>query len=678
VSLSTGESLWTYEEDGERLWESTLGDLLRACAAEHPDRLALVDADPDPARRRSWTYAGLLTAAERVARALLVRFRPGERVAVWAPNCAEWVLLQQGASLAGLVLVTVNPANRQAELDYVLRQSRAAGIFFAPEYRGFDLAQAVRAARAIAPELRETVSLADWDRFLALSDPALALPAVAPADPVQIQYTSGTTGFPKGALLNHRGIVNASRFVAQGGGAADGAVWVNAMPMFHVGGSALAELGTFSCRGTFVLMPVFDAGLMLELFETYRGTITQAVPTMLSALLDHPDLAKRDTSSVRTIMSGASFVPAELVARVKEAFGCQFSIVFGQTELHGVITQTHLDDSPEDQSRTIGRPLPLSDVKIIDPETGATVSLGTRGELCVRGYQTMLEYFEQPEQTALTLSSDGWLRTGDLASMDDRGYLTITGRLKDMIIRGGENIYPREIEDVLGAHPGVAAVAVIGVPDDTWGEQVGAVIVPAGPGPAPSAEELRAYCRERLARFKAPSLWYFVADLPNTATGKIQKYVLRDRIDRGDLAGVQTVSVGSLLVVPFPLDEGRPRPRLPALAQEVELVFFEAQVGAQGVSHVAASELLAAAQAVQGHLVHRLAGDQGVARVLGDPPGPAGDGRLQVVGRSAPPRSRRTRRRAASAPAPSSGRRSGSACSGAKCSRLARAVARRG
>ena len=261
-------------------------------AAEHPDRLALVDADPDPARRRSWTYAELLAAAERVARALLVRFRPGERVAVWAPNCAEWVLLQQGASLAGLVLVTVNPANRQAELDYVLRQSRAAGIFFAPEYRGFDLAQAVHAARAIAPELRETVSLADWDAFLALSDPARICPRSRPRDPVQIQYTSGTTGFPKGALLNHRGIVNASRFVAQGGGAADGAVWVNAMPMFHVGGSALAELGTFAFRGTFVLMPVFDAGLMLELFETYRGTITQAVPTMLSALLDHPDLSE--------------------------------------------------------------------------------------------------------------------------------------------------------------------------------------------------------------------------------------------------------------------------------------------------------------------------------------------------------------------------------------------------
>jgi fatty-acyl-CoA synthase len=477
-----------------------------------------------------------------VARALLVRFRPGERVAAWAPNCAEWVLLQQGASLAGLVLVTINPANRQRELDYVLRQSRAAGIFFAPEYRGFDLAAAVRTAGAAAPELREAVSFADWAQFLGTSDATKTLPPIAPGDPAQIQYTSGTTGFPKGALLHHRGIINASRFVARGAGAGEGAVWINAMPMFHIGGGALTEIGTFASRGTYVLMPAFDAGLMLELIETYRGTITLVVPTMLSALLSHPDLEKRDTGSLDSIMSGASFVPAELVTRAKEAFGCQFSIVFGQTELHGVVTQTHLDDSAEDQSLTIGRPLPLVDVKIIDPESGATVPQGTRGEICVRGYQTMLEYFEQPDQTALALSADGWLRTGDLASMDNRGYLTITGRLKDMIIRGGENIYPRELEDVLGSHPGVAAVAVVGVRDETWGEQVGAVIVAAGAGPAPSAEALRGYCRERLANFKAPSFWYFVDDLPTTATGKIQKYVLRDLIERGELAGLQTQS----------------------------------------------------------------------------------------------------------------------------------------
>jgi fatty-acyl-CoA synthase len=501
-----------------------------------------VDAGPDPAQRRSWTYAELLAIAERVARALLVRFRPGERVAIWAPNCAEWVLLQQGASLAGLVLVTVNPANRQLELDHILQRSRAVGIFHATEYRGFDMAGAVRAARAAAPELREAVDFTGWAEFLATSDGSKMLPAINPGDPAQIQYTSGTTGFPKGALLHHRGILNASRFVARGAGVTDGAVWINAMPMFHIGGGALTEIGTFAFRGTYVLMPAFDAELLLELIETYRGTITLVVPTMLSALLTHPDLGKRDTRSLRSIMSGASFVPAELVIRAKAAFGCQFSIVFGQTELHGVVTQTHLDDSAEDQSRTIGRPLPLVEVKIADPESGATVPVGTRGEICARGYQTMLEYFEEPDQTELTLSKDGWLRTGDLASMDHRGYLTITGRLKDMIIRGGENIYPREIEDVLDSHPGVASAIVVGVPDETWGEQVGAVIVPADPQSPPSPETLRAYCRERLAGFKAPSFWYFTNSLPTTATGKTQKYIVRDRITRGELAGVQTVS----------------------------------------------------------------------------------------------------------------------------------------
>jgi fatty-acyl-CoA synthase len=543
MSLSTGESLWAFtQHSDDRLWECTLGDLLRTVAAEHPDRVALVEAVADPGRHRSWSYAELLAVAERVARALLVRFHPGERVAVWAPNSAEWVLLQHGASLAGLILVTVNPANRQRELDYVLQRSRAAGIFHAPQYRGFDMAQAVRVASANASELRETINLADWDAFLATSDDLAVLPPVHPGDPVQIQYTSGTTGFPKGALLHHRGILNASRFVARGAGVTDGAVWVNAMPMFHVGGSALAEIGTFAFRGTFVLMPGFDAGHMLELFETYRGTITQVVPTMLGALLDHRDLSRRDTSSIRTIASGASYVPAELVKRAKEAFGCQFSIVFGQTELHGVVSQTLLDDSPDDQSRTIGRPLPLVDVKIIDPDTGATVPIGTRGEICARGYQTMLEYFEQPDQTQLTLSADGWLRTGDLASMDERGYLTIAGRLKDMIIRGGENIYPREIEDVLGSHPGVAGVTVIGVPDETWGEQVGAVVVPADPQSPPDPQALHAYCRSRLARFKAPSYWYFVDSLPATSTGKIQKFVLRDRIASGELAGRRTAS----------------------------------------------------------------------------------------------------------------------------------------
>ncbi len=520
----------------EPLLDTTVGDLLRAAAAEVPGRLALVDGAPDPAARRTWTYARLLAVAEQAARALLARFAPGERIAVWAPNCPEWMLLQHGVSLAGMVLITVNPALKARELQYVLEQSRAAGIFFAGAYRGYDMAGTVHSLRAGLPGLREAIPLSDWDTFVASGDPAVTLPPVQPGDPVQIQYTSGTTGFPKGAILHHRGVVNASRFVALGSGVRDGGIWVNAMPMFHIGGGTLTELGTIAQRGTYVLLPGFDPGLVLELIETYRGTMILAVPTMLLAMLDDPGLAARDLSSLQTVMSGAAVVPAALVRRATETFGCQFTIVFGQTELHGVISQTQTGDSPEDQSQTIGRPLPQVEVKIADPATGETMPVGQVGEICARGYQTMLGYFGMPEETAAALDGDGWLRTGDLAAMDGRGYLTITGRLKDMIIRGGENIYPREVEDVLFGHPAVAQAAVVGLADEKWGERVAAVIMPADPANPPSPEALRDYCRECLAGFKAPADWFFVAEYPMTASGKIQKFRLREDIAAGRIS----------------------------------------------------------------------------------------------------------------------------------------------
>jgi fatty-acyl-CoA synthase len=538
TSARLATSYWPADRS-EPLLDITVGDLLRAAAAEVPGRLALVEGSPDPAARRTWTYAELLAVAERTARALLARFAPGERIAVWAPNCPEWMLLQHGVSLAGMVLVTVNPALRAREVRYVLAQSRAAGIFFADSYRGFDMAGAVEGLRAGLPELREAIPLSGWDRFAASGDftspspGAATLPPVGPGDPAQIQYTSGTTGFPKGAILHHRGVVNASRFVAIGSGVQDGGIWVNAMPMFHIGGGTLTELGTIARRGTYVLLPGFDPGLVLELIEAYRGTIILAVPTMLLAMLDHPGLATRDLSSLQTVMSGAAVVPAALVRRATETFGCQTAIVFGQTELHGVVSQTQLGDSADDQSETIGRPLPQVEVKITDPVTGEIMPVGQVGEICARGYQTMLGYFGMPAETAAALDGDGWLRTGDLAAMDGRGYLTITGRLKDMIIRGGENIYPREIEDVLFAHPAVAQAAVVGLADEKWGERVAAVIMPADPANPPSAEALRDYCRECLAGFKAPADWFFVAEYPLTASGKIQKFRLQEDIAAG-------------------------------------------------------------------------------------------------------------------------------------------------
>ena len=525
-------SHWPADES-EALLDLTVGDLLRQAASDVPDRLALVDGDPDPAGRRSWTYAELLNTAEKVARALLTRFRPGDHIAVWSPNRPEWMLLQHGVSLAGMVLVTVNPAYRSREARNILAQSQAAAVFFADSYRGYDLGAAIDEARPELPHLRESISFTDWDSFVASGDQALALPDVTPGQAAQIQYTSGTTGFPKGAVLHHRGVVNASRYVAIGAGFEEGGVWVNAMPMFHIGGGTLTELGSIALRGTYVLMPFFDAGLILELIETYRGTIALAVPTMLVGMLDHADAATRDLTSLRTIMSGASVVPAPLVRRVKESFDCRFSIVFGQTELHGVISQTQPDDPPEDQSETIGRPLPQVEVKITDPVTGEVLPVGEPGEIRARGYQTMLGYFEMPAETEAALEKDGWLHTGDLGSMDDRGYLRISGRLKDMIIRGGENIYPREIEDLLFGHPDVAEVAVLGVPDEKWGERVAAVIRSADLRNPPSPDALRAYCREHLARYKAPTDWFFVEQHPFTATGKIRKFILLDDIKAG-------------------------------------------------------------------------------------------------------------------------------------------------
>jgi fatty-acyl-CoA synthase len=512
-----------------------VGVIVGVGAAAAPDRLALVDAVPEPAARREWTYAELLTDVERVARALLARHEPGDRIALWAPNAAEWVVLQQGIAMAGMILVAINPAYRSHELQYVLAQSGAVALFHVDEYRGADLNAIIDEVRPDARALRETFSFTDWAAFLESGDPTTQLPAVAPLDPVQIQYTSGTTGFPKGALLHHKGLVNEAQFVAQRAGMDDGGVCINAMPMYHIGGGAVTELGTLAMHGTYVVLPGFDPGLVLEAFETYRGTHALMVPTMLIAVLEHPDCATRDLSSVQTMMSGAAAVPETLVHRVIERLGCRFSILFGQTEMHGVISQTRVTDSPADQAGTVGQPLPELEVKIADPATGEVLAIGEQGEICCRGYQTMLAYYELPDETAATIDADGWLHMGDLGTMDDRGFLKVTGRLKDMIIRGGINIYPREIEDLLFAHPQIAEVAVIGVPDERWGEQIAAVVRPADPAAPPAAEELRAWCKERIAAHKVPASWFLTRAYPMTPSGKVQKFVLRDQVDAGTL-----------------------------------------------------------------------------------------------------------------------------------------------
>jgi fatty-acyl-CoA synthase len=527
-------SYWPKDES-QAVIDLTVGDLLRAAVADAPDRTALVAGGPDPATRRRWTYAELAADAEQVARALLTRFEPGERIAVWAPNIPEWVILELGAGLAGLVLVTVNPAYRPAELAYVLRQSGAVGVFHVAEFRGNPMAESLAQVRPELEQLREVVPFAAWPDFLASAPAHADLPVVTPDDPAQIQYTSGTTGFPKGACLHHRGIVNNARFTADGFEVPAGAIWLNPMPLFHTAGCVLAALGALWAKATHISVLAFDPGLVLELIETERVDLMCGVPTMLIALMEHPDLATRDLSSMRLVFSGGSTVPAELVRRIESTLGVRFGIVYGQTEASPIITQTRLDDSPINKSETIGQPQPQQEVKIVDPVTGETVPPGTIGEICARGYNVMLGYYDMPEATAETIDADRWLHTGDLATMDDLGYLRIEGRLKDMVIRGGENLYPREIEELLFTHPAVAEVAVLGVPDDKWGEELAAVIRLAPGHEGTTDQELRAFVRERLAPQKAPRIWAFLDELPMTPSGKVQKFVLRERFVKGEL-----------------------------------------------------------------------------------------------------------------------------------------------
>jgi len=537
VTEITPAAAYQSADSSRPVLETTVGGVLREVAEQAAGTIALVEGTPDPGSRRRWSYADLLSASEGVARALLGRFTPGERVAIWAPNSPEWLLMEFGAALAGLTLVTVNPALRAAEVAYVLGQSRAEGVVLAPAYRGADLAETLAQVRGQLPSLREVITLADWDSFADSGSPTERLPTVQPDDAAQIQYTSGTTGFPKGAVLHHRGITNNARFNAEILQAGLGQVWVNPMPLFHTAGCVLFTLGPVQGRFTHVLPPGFDPGLMLHLIESERGTMFGGVPTMLLAELDHSDFPGRDLSCVRYGYGGGATFPPALVRRVESALGVPFSIVFAQTEASPSITQTRLDDSPADRAETLGRPHPQVEVQISDPVSGKTIPTGAVGEICTRGYHVMKGYFDNPEATGEAIDPAGWLHTGDLGSMDERGYCRIEGRVKEMIIRGGENIYPREIEQLLHAHPGVADVAVVGVPDEYWGEQVAAFVRPV-PGSPASQDELASYCRERLAAHKTPRHWVFVDAFPLTPSGKVQKFVLREQFTTGTTPAV--------------------------------------------------------------------------------------------------------------------------------------------
>lgn len=521
------ESLFPAQHD-QPLRHMTIGDALREAAGRWPDQQALVEALPDASTKRRWTFIELLADSERLAGALLTRFRPGERITVWGPNAPEWVLLEYAMALAGLTLVTANPGFKARELSYMLRQSGSAGLFHVREHRGNPMAEIAAEMAAELPELREVTDMEDLDALFRLAGKAPALPPVQPFDPAQIQYTSGTTGFPKGVMLHHHGLINNSRHHFASSEVRAGERSLMMMPLFHTGGCALGMLGALQTGCCAVLLRQFDGAGAYRLLQSEDIAIALGVPTMLQALVEAHAASPHALPALRLVGSGGAMVPPELVRELTSRLECAFIIVFGQTESSPLLTQTRPDDGWADNCETLGQPMPHTDLGIFDIDSGAIVPIGQVGEIRARGYQLMLGYNDDPQATARTIDADGWLHTGDLGTMDARGYVRITGRVKDIIIRGGENLFPAEIENVLLEHPDVAEVAVVGVPCPRMGEAVAAFVRPA-PGRSMDKKALIAHCREQIAAQKTPSHWIEVSEWPLTGSGKIQKFELRRR-----------------------------------------------------------------------------------------------------------------------------------------------------
>jgi fatty-acyl-CoA synthase len=510
---------------GHEVHDVTIGGLLHEVAARSPDTEALVEGLPDGTAGRRWTFAELLADAERLARGLAARYQPGERIAVWAPNVPEWVVLEYAAALSGLTLVTINPSYQARELEYVLRQSRATGLFLIEEFRGNPMGEIAARAAAEIPALREVSDLRD--RAALYGDATGTLPEVETNDPAQIQYTSGTTGFPKGVVLSHRNLCNNARLFTQAAGIRAGERMIGLTPLFHTMGCSMGVLGSLQLGAAYVPLLTFDPNAALDLIERERLAWTLCVPTMARALVEAQRARPRDLSSLRFLGAGGAMVPPELVRAVRSDLGAHICVAYGQTESSPLITTCRPEDDFEDVCTTIGRPAFACEVGIFDPATDEVVACGTVGEIRARSYATMLGYNDDPEATAEAVDAQGWLRTGDLGTMDERGFVKITGRVKEMIIRGGENLFPAEIENVLLEHPSVAECAVVGVPCERMGEAV-AAFVRLAPDASLDVEALRAHCRSAISPQKCPAHWQAVESWPLTGSGKIKKFELRD------------------------------------------------------------------------------------------------------------------------------------------------------
>jgi fatty-acyl-CoA synthase len=516
------------------LLDQTIHQNLRLTTARFPDREALV------VRHQGirCTYAEFDAATDRLAKALLgLGTQIGDRIGIWSPNNAEWVAIQYATAKIGAILVNINPAYRTSELEYVLNQSGCRTLISAAEYLTSDYREMVGEVIDQTPAVEQVIFLHS-PRWQQLFDVADSIPdeylwereaLLEPDQPINIQYTSGTTGFPKGATLTHRNILNNGYFCGEVLGYTEADRVCVAVPFYHCFGMVIGNLACTS-HGATIVVPSerFDAGSVLEAVEAERCTSLYGVPTMFIALLEDDDLSKRDVSSLRTgVMAGAP-CPVEVMRRVIDELHCpEITIAYGMTEVSPVATQTRRSDSIDRRVGSVGAAHPHVEIQIVDPETGAVVKPGEIGEFCTRGYSVMRGYWDDDERTAEAIDEDGWMHSGDLATMDDSGYVRIVGRLKDMIIRGGENIYPREIEEYLLTHPDIVDAQVVGVPDEQYGEQVMAWIQPKA-GSHLTEDEVIAFCRDRIAHFKVPRYVRFTDAYPLTITGKVQKFKLRE------------------------------------------------------------------------------------------------------------------------------------------------------
>ena len=535
---------YTSGNTGIALLEQTIDENFRATVAEHRDREALVVRHQDI----RWTYAELDAEIDVLARALMASgLQVGDRVGLWSPNRFEWVLVQYATARIGVIMVCINPAYRTHELEFALRQSGCSMLLAAPQFKTSDYRAMWHEVAEQCPDVREAVFFESdtWQQLLRRAD-EVASETVAErsaslrnTDPINIQYTSGTTGLPKGATLTHRNILNNGYFVGEACGyTAEDRVCIP-VPFYHCFGMVMGNLGSTS-HGAAMVIPndAFEPVSVLSTVAEERCTSLYGVPTMFIAELGVPDFESYDLSSLRTGIMAGSPCPVEVMKQVIERMNMdEVTIAYGMTETSPVSTQTGADDTIDKRVGSVGRVHPHVEIRVADPETGETVPRGTAGEFQTRGYSVMQGYWNEPEKTQQAIDSEGWMHTGDLAVMDDEGYVNITGRIKDLIIRGGENISPREIEEFLYTHPDIIDVQVVGVPDQRFGEEVCA-FVQARSGAVVDTDVVREFCQGKIAHFKVPRYVLSIDDFPMTVTGKIQKYLLREAaVERLQLTG---------------------------------------------------------------------------------------------------------------------------------------------